>query len=115
MRKFDDDEYEEEEEEFEYDPEEELESLLHTIDRNRQQLTSALARLNALLNRHPSLQEQWCEFQSSGGISGQDFGRFLDGDMRARLIPRKGHLRLVSTRSPVVRRVRIRQPPDDAA
>ena len=99
--------------------EEELKYLLHHLDHYRSQLESGMRQLNSLLNRYPELRQQYESFLRSGGISSDDFDRFLDGDMRPRLTPRKGHLRLVShTRPRLVRRVHIRRPsdePDDAA
>jgi len=99
--------------------EEELKHLLQRLDHYRQQLESERRQLNQLLNRYPELRQQYESFLRSGGISSEDFERFLDGDMRPRLTPRKGHLRLVSnTRPRLVRRVRARRrsdEPDDAA
>jgi hypothetical protein len=133
MGKFDDEDDEEElrplrrriynededEEEPEYDPEEELEHFLQRLDRFRRQFALEFRLLNSLLTRHPDLRAQYESFLRSGGISHADFERFLDGDMRPRLTPRKGHLRLVSnTRPRLVRRSHIRRPsdePDDAA
>ena len=69
--------------------------------------------------QQPALRAQYESFLRSGGISHEDFERFLDGDMRPRLTPRKGHLRLISnTRPRLVHRSHIRRPsdePDDAA
>jgi phosphoenolpyruvate carboxylase len=106
--------YDEEEEATE----EELEHILARLDHYRSQLESGMRELNQLLSRYPDLRQQYESFLRSGGISSRDFGRFLEGDMRPRLTPRKGHLRLVSSRPRLVHRLRIRRPsdePDDAA
>jgi hypothetical protein len=140
MRKFDDDDDEEEERPLrrrylrrryldededeeergpEYDPEEELEQILQRLDRFRRQFALEFRLLHSLLTHHPDLRAQYESFLRSGGISHEDFERFLDGDMRPRLTPRRGHLRLVSnTRSRLLHRLRIRRSsdePDDAA
>src|SRR5262245_8829821 len=116
MRKFDDDD--DDEEAPAISPHEELEHFLQRLDRFRHQFALEFRLLNSLLTRHPDLRAQYESFLRSGGISPEDFERFLDGDMRPRLPPRKGHLRLVSTRPRIVHRIGIRQPsdpPDDAA
>ena len=136
MRKFDDDddeawlqrkrlrerhvpEYDDDEDEGENEtPEEELENILYRLDGIRRQFALEFRLLNSLLNRYPELRQQYESFLRSGGISSADFDRFLEGDMRPRLTPRKGHLRLVSSLPRLVHRLRIRRPsdePDDAA
>ena len=113
------DHYEEEEErEPEYDPENELERILQHLDSFRHRFALEFRLLNSLLTRHPDLRAQYESFLRSGGISSEDFDRFLEGDMRPRLTPRKGHLRLVSNRPRLLHRSYIRRPsdePDDAA
>ena len=111
--------YEEEEREPEYDPENELERILHRLDSFRHRFALEFRLLNSLLTRHQDLRAQYESFLRSGGISSEDFDRFLEGDMRPRLTPRKGHLRLVSNIRPrLVHRSHIRRSsdePDDAA
>jgi hypothetical protein len=94
-------------------PEEELEHILCSIDRHRRQLEVMLHNLNGLLNRHPDLREQYQAFLGNGGVSKEDFERFLHGQLRPRLIPHRRHLRLLVDNL-VVRR-RKPAPPDDAA
>ena len=105
---------EDDEDEYIVDPFEELESIVQTIDCHREQLNSALARLNQLLARDPRLEREWHKFQDAGGVSSKDLERFLDdaNNKRSRLIPRRGHLRLVSNRPLIRRRLLIRKPSD---
>src|SRR5262249_59318964 len=101
-----------------YDPEKDLENVLYRLDDFRYRLALELRVLNSLLNRHPELRQQYESFLRSGGISSEDFDRFLTGDMRPRLTPRRQHLRLISNRPRLVHRLRLRRPadePDDAA
>jgi hypothetical protein len=96
-------------------PEEELEDILHSIDCYRQQLNSRMQQLSRLFTYHPDLRSQYLAFLRTGGISAQDFEAFQEKKLRPRLIPQRGHLRLIHNK-PAVRRVRLHKPePDDAA
>ena len=102
------------------DEEDQLARILATINQLRQQLNAKNAELRGLLNFYPNLKEKWDRFLNRGGVSAEDWERYsTGGDMRPRLTPRKGHLRLVSnTRPRLAHRSHIRRPsdePDDAA
>jgi hypothetical protein len=58
---------------------------------------------------------QWREWNEAGGVSADDFERFLDDRMRYRPTKRKRHLRLISTNK--IRRLIVnrRHGGDDAA
>jgi hypothetical protein len=109
---FDDDE--EEEDENPTDPEQATLYGLRHAESLRHDLENVLARLRAWLRNNPRLAARWAEFTAAGGISSEDWQRFLAGNFRSRLTRTRKHLRLVSNRrSP--RRRRPNDDPDEAA
>jgi hypothetical protein len=117
-RRLDEDDEDDEDEYFNEDPEEELLDTLEHLDHYRQQMDVHFVALQSLLRRYPDLQAKWQEFGCGGGITAEDFRKFLAGRFRNRRTRTRRHMRLISNRRPPAIRLRRRQngdPPDEAA
>src|SRR6266404_5340955 len=64
------------------DPEDELISILKSLDYTRQRLNCHQDKLSHLLRRYPDLQDLWRRFIAVGGVSAEDFRQFLKGELR---------------------------------
>jgi hypothetical protein len=82
--------------------------LLRSIERNRKALLDALKTLQSWLNKSSEFAESWRDFTSSGGISADDFGHFIDGRFCARRTRQKRHLRLIAGSDPSGRKLRAK-------
>jgi hypothetical protein len=73
-------------------------------------LTNGLDYDGDLVNDHPvnvvELQSGWRAFLQEGGVSAEDFDRFLQGERLGTAIRSKKHLRLVSNKTPARHRIR---------
>jgi hypothetical protein len=89
--------------------------LLRTMENGRRTLRNAAIELQRYVEDSPGFAKTWREFMQAGGVSADDFERFLDDRMRHRSIKRKRHLRLVAnnTLRPLV--LRRGRNDDDAA
>jgi hypothetical protein len=95
------------------DPEDELSGVLRTLDYHREGMQEQTSYLQTLLQCDSELAVKWKQFTSAGGISAEDWERFLAGNFRSRITRTRRHMRLVSSRSP---RIRLRRsPPDEVA
>jgi hypothetical protein len=75
--------------------EDEVVELLQSMERYRQRIADAAFVFSDWLEGSPQLQEVWNKFIQAGGITADDFRKFLDGRFRYRLIRQRRHLRLV--------------------
>jgi hypothetical protein len=73
----------------------EVSDLLRAIERHRQALRDAATNLQRWLSSSPGFAQTWHGFTAAGGVSADDFERFLDDRMRYRPTKRKRHLRLI--------------------
>lgn len=80
------------------DPEVILLRHLEEFDTLRDDLNDTRGSLSALLRDEPKLQLLWKKFQRAGGLSADDFRRFLKGKLRPRITRQRKHLRLISVR-----------------
>lgn len=69
--------------------------LLGRIERHREALECEQATLTRWLAGAPELAADWAGFTRMGGVTAEDFARYLDGRLRSRRTRRKRHLRLV--------------------
>jgi len=100
-----------------YASQEELSDVLRKLDYQREGMQEQTSYLQTLLQGDPELAVQWKQFTSAGGVSAEDWERFLAGNFRSRITRTRRHMRLVSSR-PLRIRLRRRQnddPPDEAA
>jgi hypothetical protein len=81
--------------------------LLQSIERHQHALREAYRTIQQWLDGSEQFAEAWCEFTESGGVSADDFVRFIAGTFRCRRVRRKKHLRLVSSSKP--QRIRLRR------
>jgi hypothetical protein len=94
----DEDDEEEEDDGDEHDPRDELIDVLESIDDARESLDNYQLTLSYLFARHPDLKLQWRKFLQVGGLTADDFRKFLRGELRPRIVRQRKHLRLVSNR-----------------
>jgi hypothetical protein len=93
------------------DPEQELLDILEKFDELREKLQRETEFLQMLLEYNPELAGQWQQFTSAGGVTLEDWERFLAGNFRSRITRTRRHMRLVSNRRPP--RIRLRRRPND--
>jgi hypothetical protein len=74
--------------------------LLRSIERNRQALRDAAKALQRYVEDSPGFAKTWREWNAAGGVTADDFERFLDDRMRYRPTKRKRHLRLIANNKP---------------
>jgi len=92
-------------------PEHELSDVLRTLDYHREGMQEQTSYLQTLLQCNPELAVRWQQFTSAGGVTAEDWERFLAGDFRSRITRTRRHMRLVSNR-PLRIRLRRRQNDD---
>jgi hypothetical protein len=80
------------------DSEMDLIFALEKIERRQQQLNEANHELKVLVNDEPKLAVLWAKFESNGGTNTEQLRQFLKGEMRPRIITKRGGLRLISDR-----------------
>jgi hypothetical protein len=99
IRKVIDDELDFYDDEAEYDVihVDEVIGLLRSIERHRQGLRDHMMTLHRWLNGSSEFAEAWRTFTQAGGISAEDFDKFIDGGFCARRARCKRHLRLISS------------------
>jgi len=73
--------------------------VLRSMERHRQSLRESETTLSKWLRASPEFSGAWNVFMSAGGISAEDFDKFLDGKFRAKHTRQKRHLRLIMSRS----------------
>ncbi len=84
-------------------------SLLRSIEYSQRQLRSAAEILQRYVEDSPDFAKAWREFNDAGGVSAEDFERFLDDRMRYRPVKRKRHLRVISNNRGKIHRVIVRK------
>src|SRR5262245_90465 len=89
-------------------------SILDSVERCRAQLRDELALLARALQEEPELQRQWQEFTRVGGVTADEFRRFLEGRFRHRRTRQRRHMRLVASNTTKPARLR-RSGGDEAA
>jgi len=93
----------------------EVVALWRGIERNRREIDELYAVFDDWLAGSPQLAKEWNAFTRSGGISADDFLRFLSGQFRPRYrVRQRKHLRLIPGNEPAARRWRNRNKPDAA-
>jgi hypothetical protein len=80
------------------DTEHELIFALEKIELRQQQLNQANHELQVLLNDEPKLATIWKKFESNGRVNVEQLRQFLRGQMRPRIVTKRGGLRLISDR-----------------
>lgn len=96
----------------------EVAELLDRIGHHRAQLNACRETLREWLDISTDLSEAWAKFTAQGGIDGDDFAAFMKGALKRRpgALRQRRHLRIISSREPVIRRrIRRRITPNDAA
>jgi len=96
--------------EFVYD---DLIDVLDALDGTRFRLNQQQCKLRQLLNCDPELRGLYESFSRSGGVTGEDFRRFLHGELRPKITRSKKHLRLIACRKTVP--LTFKKPGNDAA
>jgi hypothetical protein len=74
--------------------------LLRSIEQHQQALRSASQMLQRYVEDSPGFAKTWREWNAAGGVTADDFERFLDDRMRHRPTKRKRHLRLIANNKP---------------
>jgi hypothetical protein len=88
-------------------------ALLRRIEWNRKALEDAHSKFKEWCSQSSELAATYRKFTAAGGISADDFTRFLEGRFRHRPARAKRQLRLVSSTKPQPRR--LYRSHDDAA
>jgi hypothetical protein len=78
---------------------EQLYHQLQVIESDQELLHRDVTKLYDLLGSYPSLEKRWNEFQKAGGISAQEFYRFIRNRFAPRKVRMKNHLRLLVSNS----------------
>jgi len=91
--------------------------IFRQIEEQREELRELTERFADMLRRYPERQAKWEEFEKAGGVTADDFDRFLRGKViRVKRQQRtKKHLRVVSSRPLAVKRIHRYEPGNDAA
>jgi hypothetical protein len=85
-------------EELECFVEEDLVEALQRIEQYREKPDAAGAAFKHLLMNDAKLRECWHQFTQAGGLSSDEFDRFIKGRFRYRHTRQRNHLRCFSTR-----------------
>ena len=92
--------------------------LLDEVEQLRAQLEFNERPLRNWLQQYPTFQNQFMRFLSVGGVTADDFDKFIKGKMRHRLTAQRKHLRMVvnNRRQTLTRhRTSWQEPGNDAA
>ena len=87
-----------EDEDFTIDTAKQLLLILRAIDYGRERLDGLQVKLSDLFERYPPVEDMWRQFRKAGGLTADDFVKFLKGQLRPRITRQRKHLRLVSSR-----------------
>ena len=80
----------------------EVADLLRDIERHRTALANNAATLQGWLDSNDELRAAWTRFIREGGITADDFDRFMCGqDLHRTPLRQRRHLRLVATGTPL--------------
>jgi hypothetical protein len=93
--------------------------LLQEIEGYQESINDKLVRLHTRLGQYPTFEKRWSEFQKLGGVTAEDYYRFVKGRFAPRKVTQRKHLRLVVTntksKSKSLPRHRLNPTGDDAA
>ena len=82
-------------------------ALLRSIERHRCAIAADQAIFAMWLDGAPTLAKVWREFNAAGGVTADDFYKFMHGKFNRRRVRQRKHLRLVSSREPLPIRRRL--------
>ena len=90
--------------------------LLQEIENEQEIINGRLVKLHTMIGSYSTFEKRWAQFQEQGGVTAEDYYRFVKGRFAPRQVVRKQHLRLVASHRPKSKSLpRKRLNPTDAA